>query len=406
MKIGILSYHSVPNFGANCQIYSTVGFLKNNGYDPIIINWIPKLLEERYKLSTPMVQIEAHNHFVNNHIPCTEICRSDIDIVKEITKNNLKGIIIGSDVVLQHALFLSRIHLTKRGFIIDKIPSSDKLFPNPFWGSFIKHLENEIPVVMMSVSSQNTLYTKINGTTRKRMRDALKKFKIVTVRDNWTKKMVEYLTFREINPVITPDPVFAYNQNIIKQYSKEQILEKFKLPNKYLLFSFRTENCVTESWLGAFKKLAERNNYSCVALPTKNGVNFSHPFQLKIEIPLSPDEWYALIKHSSGYIGENMHPIVVALHNNVPFYSFDSYGILKMKFFVTLESSKTYDILSRAGFLQNYVNILGKGYKCPSPAEVYLRITDFNYLKSVNYSTEMLVSYNSMMRKITSFFES
>lgn len=38
-----------------------------------------------------------------------------------------------------------------------------------------------------------------------------------------------------------------------------------------------------------------------------------------ISIPLNPIDWYALIKYSKGYIGERMHPIVVSLHNSVPF---------------------------------------------------------------------------------------
>ena len=42
MKIGILTYHSVYNFGANLQVLSTVGYLKNNGFEPIVINWIPE----------------------------------------------------------------------------------------------------------------------------------------------------------------------------------------------------------------------------------------------------------------------------------------------------------------------------------------------------------------------------
>lgn len=31
MKIGILTYHCVPNFGAQLQTISTVGYVKKNG---------------------------------------------------------------------------------------------------------------------------------------------------------------------------------------------------------------------------------------------------------------------------------------------------------------------------------------------------------------------------------------
>lgn len=51
-------------------------------------------------------------------------------------------------------------------------------------------------------------------------------------------------------------------------------------------------------------------------MPT--GIGFKHNFDFSITTPLPPLDWYALIKYAKGYIGENMHPIVVALHNAVP----------------------------------------------------------------------------------------
>ena len=39
MRIGLLTYHWVANYGANLQALSTYCYLDNNGYNPIIINW-------------------------------------------------------------------------------------------------------------------------------------------------------------------------------------------------------------------------------------------------------------------------------------------------------------------------------------------------------------------------------
>lgn len=82
-----------------------------------------------------------------------------------------------------------------------------------------------------------------------------------------------------------------------------------------------------------------------------------------ISIPLNPIDWYALIKYSKGYIGERMHPIVVSLHNSVPFYCFDEYGIktfegnwFQRKY--NKETSKTYLIVKRAGLLENLFLIM------------------------------------------------
>lgn len=49
MKIGILTYHCVPNFGAQLQALSTVCYLKRAGYEPILLNWYPKDLQVMYE---------------------------------------------------------------------------------------------------------------------------------------------------------------------------------------------------------------------------------------------------------------------------------------------------------------------------------------------------------------------
>jgi len=403
MKTGILTYHSVYNFGANLQVYSTIGYLKDKGFDPIVINWIPEDLGARYERSIPKTQAECHKRFMEGHMPCTDLCRTVSDIVRVIDKYDIRLIIIGSDAVLQHIPFLARIRLSKKGIAIKKKPGSDVLFPNPFWGNFIPLLKEKVPVVIMSASSQNSNFKFIRGSVRTEMRSALNRFKLITVRDKWTQRMVKYLSNGKIKPDITPDPVFAYNQNIREQFSKEEILKRFNIPDNYLLFSFRDKNRVKKEWLESFKNLAEKKNIHCVALATPDGIKFDHPFARVVDIPLSPEEWYGLIKYSSGYIGENMHPIVVALHNVVPFYAFDSYGIVKFKFFVNAKSSKIYDILDQAEFLKNWVNVLGRRYKCPAPEKVFNQIVGFDYQKCRSFSDSQQERLNAMMKNIISY---
>jgi len=404
MKIGILTYHSVYNFGANLQVLSTVEYLRNKKFEPIVINWIPESLEARYNRTTPILQADAHRRFIKNYLPCSEICRTDKDIAEVILNQNIEGLIIGSDAILQHSTFLSRISIKKRGIILKKKPESNVMFPNPFWGSFISELKKQIPIVIMSASSQNANYKYIKGRLRRKINISLSQFTLITVRDDWTRKMVKYLTNSDIEPHITPDPVFAYNQNVKEQYTKTEIIEKFNLSDKYILLSFRNQYAVTKDWLRSFQLIAEKNNLQCIAFTMPNGIVFEHPFLKVIETPLCPKEWYGLIKFSSGYVGENMHPIVVALHNSIPFYSFDSYGIVKYKYFVNEKSSKIYDILSIAGFLKNRINILGRGYTRPTPEEILFRMINFNYERCHLFSIQQHDKYSNMMKSITSIF--
>jgi len=399
MKIGILTYHSVYNFGANLQAYSTVGYLQKKGHKPYVINWIPEELEKGYDRSNPEVQAMAHKEFISRYLPTTRLCRNEMDIVKVIEENHLEAIIIGSDAVLQHHSFLSRIRITRKGIRL-KEKRSNTIFPNPFWGSFIPLLKKEIPVLLMSVSSQNTNYKIIKGKLKQEIRIALERFNKITVRDEWTRKMIKYFTEGELDPEITPDPVFSFNNNIKSFYDEKEICNMFSLPEKYLLLSFKNDNTVTSEWLKEFKAISLKNGITPVLLTMPRGLVIDVPFIQKINIPVSPDQWYALIKYSSGYVGENMHPIIVALHNIVPFFSFDDYGLRKFRYFVNEKSSKIYDILERATFLENRVSTLRRGYTPPSPNEIIERIKSFNYEKCKEFSQLQINKYNEMMEDL------
>ncbi len=84
----------------------------------------------------------------------------------------------------------------------------------------------------------------------------------------------------------------------------------------------------------------------CVDLSIPMGIIFKYNMEYEIKSPLSPLDWYALIKYSSGYVGQNMHPIIVALHNAIPLYSFDNYGNKRFyKIISNKNSSKIFQLL-------------------------------------------------------------
>ncbi|MFZ5940859.1 MAG: polysaccharide pyruvyl transferase family protein [Bacteroidota bacterium] len=401
MKTGIITYHSVYNFGANLQAYSTVCYLRNQGHEPVIINWVPLELEKGYNKGNPSQQAEAHRRFIEQRLPLTAICRNTEDVVRIIREEGIEAILTGSDAVLQHKTFLSRVRLSRKGITI-KEKRSNVIFPNPFWGSYIPMIDKGIPVSLMSASSQNMNFRVIRGTMRREIGKALLRFRRVTVRDDWTRDMVSYFTRGRVVPDITPDPVFAYNQNVRDQLSREEITQKFGLPDNYVLFSFKNKGIVTGEWLRRCQEILEKEGKTGVLLTMPGGVIISEPPMKVIPPPLNPEEWYALIKYSSGYIGENMHPIVVSLHNAVPFFSFDDYGIVKFRYFTNEESSKIYNILSYAGFLANRTGTIGRNYRCPEPEKVLALVRDFDQEWCRRFSEKQLENYNKMMQQIFS----
>lgn len=401
MKIGILTFANVANFGANLQALSTVCYLRNLGHEAFVINWCPDDFNQKFQQFTTLQQ-RAHEVFFLNNICHTRVVKTDEEIANLLDEEEFNAVIVGSDAVLQHFSFLSRFHFpTRTIYRIDQI-TSDRIFPNAFWGSFIKYLKSDIKIAIMSGSSQNCKYKNISRSDRKQMADALKHFCYISVRDKWTWKMIQYVSNGNVCPQITPDPVFAFNQNCPQNVTKEEIVSKFNLPFNYVLFSFKKKENIDYDWLCRIKKLFKEKGFECVAFPMPDGIVFKHPFDYEVKPPLSPLDWYNLIRHSNGYIGENMHPVVVCLHNATPVFSFDAYGARRFSFFIDDFSSKVYDIMSVFNLSSNRVRV--KTYV--SEEYVVDKIVNFDKIACKKIADSRLALYNKMMKKILLSFES
>lgn len=163
MNVGILTHHFASNFGANIQTLSTIGFFQNNGINPIVINWSNKSLEADFARSVSQEQNQIHKMFRDKYMPLSRVCYSEDDIVAVIEENNIDALVIGSDAVVQHHPLFSRIAFPTRQIVSFRKFSSDRLYPNIFWGRYINRLNKKIPVIFMSVSCQNSPYKYIIG---------------------------------------------------------------------------------------------------------------------------------------------------------------------------------------------------------------------------------------------------
>ena len=396
MNIGILTYHWVSNFGANLQALSTYKYIENAGHKPIIINWIPEDLENSYENIVLTCQNEIHKQFaLINYVNITDICRNSKDIANEIEKHEIKKVFIGSDAVFTNLPKLDRYRLCKRGVVYIK-PKSDSNFPNPFWGEFTSYLNESIDIFAISASAQNMQYKKILFKKEKdEYGNALKKFKNITVRDIWTKNMIQHVTHGEIIPNITPDPVFGFEQNVNPQ-KIDYVQNKLGIKTKYVLFS-AWSTIKDMEWVIKIEKIFEEKGIIVIGLPKTTMKIFKSPLKYNLEFPISPLEWYDAIKYSCGYIGELMHPILVSLHNSVPIFSFDTYGFSKLGK-LDVKSSKIYHILKKFDLLDNYYN---KKYnkKLPSPELVAEKILLFDKNSCSYNANKMWNEYNNMMNE-------
>lgn len=410
MKIGVLTFLHVANFGANLQVTSTYYYLKNQGHTPILINYssyqvemtnsISRLKRKLQHKELPLQSLE-HERFINKQIKnqtrVVHTCSQVFDVIKE---EGIEAVIIGSDAVVQHWPLFSTLKLGKhRPFWIEPL-QQERRFPNPFWGV---GFSDKIPTAMMSVSSQNSKYHIFSKGTLNRIAKQINTMKYISVRDVWTKDMMRAAhPLREI--VVTPDPVFALNYNLGDLIpSESDIRSKFDLPENYVLIGLRSQVYTYEE-LKELDDLLKKDDKECVAFSIDGVYAYKHPFKHEIPLPLNPLDWFALIKYASAYIGSNMHPIVSSLTNGVPCFSIDNWGIVDFwgnkK---SSKSSKVYDVLSQYG-LTDYWCPIENGRCKATVVDVFEKVRVFPVGKIKEFSAIRVEKYKSMMENILSSF--
>ncbi|MCR4604167.1 MAG: polysaccharide pyruvyl transferase family protein [Prevotella sp.] len=408
MKVGLLAYHSACNFGATLQLLSTYMYLKNHHHQPVVINWIPDDLEELYRATTPAPQYQLQQKLRQHIWEETALCRTTDDVATAISNDGIEAVIIGSDAVAQHHPWLEGLVFPCKTMIGFRHYTSDTLFPNPFWADWLTKLRKPIPVAMMSAANQDSAFRLIPRKTRMAMRENMSRFSYVSVRDEWTQQMFCHITKGSCNPPVTPDPVFAFNQNGATLLpSKGDIMRRYSLPDDYILISFHP--AVVQSakaaeamqhWMDELAALAGNIGWATVSLPFSQCNCFGR-CSLAIQHPLSPIDWYALIKYSKGYVGNNMHPIVVSLHNSNPFYSFDNYGTPHLNgLYVDDSTSKIKHLLTAAGYETHCTACASRHFPMPSPATVMESLQKFDSGQCQLFADRQLQRYNQMMDDI------
>lgn len=389
MNIGILTHCIANNFGANLQALSTAFYLRNHGYTPIFFYWDVYLRNRSSKMNQE--QLEMHRTFLEQYgFVISKSCSTEEDFLSVMDEYNIQNIIVGSDAVFTYSTWIERFSLKKMRL---RETTADKSFPNPFWVPFANRSKG-CRYFYLSPSCQSTNYKFIGSKTKALMRRQIKLFSYVCARDTCTKEMIEYILKDETSISITPDPVWGFNYNSIPIPSKQEICQRFGLKEKYILMSFY--RCpLSSDWIKEFRNIATSDDIAVYCLPMPQGGGIEGiP---NIGLPLNSIDWYALIKYSCGYVGHNMHPIIVSMHNNVPFFSIDQHGKKILKFFFE-KSSKVYDLMNRFSFHEN--RVCEKKISNITPGIVYDRLSHFDYNKCKEIAQNMENQYIHLMETI------
>lgn len=326
----------------------------------------------------------------------TSLCRKEDDLLRVIEKEDFDMIFTGSDALFRYVPQCNRFRAFswRKMRYVNNYTSCEDIADNPFFCTYYPKLHKKIPVVAFSVSSQSCPFYLMTKSERDRMSSCMKNFRHITVRDEWTQKMVTEVAGIKDVP-ITPDPVFAFNSNIASPLPNlKDLVDGYHLPENYALVSFPVDS-VSSIYVQQIADLLKERGITLVALPVPEGLN-DFGLDHSIPLPLDPLTWYALIVNSRGYIGTRMHPVIVCLHNAIPFFSYDGNGTINADGSFNTRSSKTYDILLRAG-LQDNIFMTNSGAPLPSADSVVDHLLSFDREKCASFANVMRDKYNQAM---------
>lgn len=321
MKIGILTYHSPLNFGANLQAYTSKCLYESLGHKAFVINYVCGKTDK----DEPEVDIKAQGHisFVKEHLCDSPELYTGEDVLDFVWENQIELIVVGADAVWN-----------KR--------NTERLMV--FCGKWLfeSDLAGKVQVVSMSPAFMGTTYRDLPLAVKQSFRHCLEKFTYLTVRDNWTRERINKDIFGcDYIKNVNPDPVI-WLSDYLKDY-------QIRYPegiesNNYIIMSLPS-NWGTGSnkerhkkWFTTFKEIVHQSNLKLVELPLPEGLS-GMAFDYTVPYPIDPRDWFCWIRDARAFSGLRFHAVVSCIANGVPFFSSDVYG----------KSSKLLTVLNRIG---------------------------------------------------------
>ncbi|WP_405268138.1 polysaccharide pyruvyl transferase family protein [Cellulophaga sp. Ld12] len=218
MKVYIINFHHVLNYGAVFQGYALCQFLIENGYDAKIIDYRPSyFLSRTYRPAKGLMKTAKKvgmnlnfYKFRKNHFKLTEkILYSQKDLVK-FFENSEDAFICGSDQVWNAKITNGRID---PGYFLDFVPKTARKIA---YAASIGH-------------------TKFNREHKNDISNKLQTFSSISVREDFAKQEVSEISNNLVNPTLVLDPTL-----ILDDYS--DVLDLELVPKEDYLVVYTTED--------------------------------------------------------------------------------------------------------------------------------------------------------------------
>lgn len=290
MKIGILTYHDLNNYGAQLQAASTQTFLSRAGFDCELVDYRPL------------------RHEVKRHMPLLRaLRRADLGrFAMEWQRNRMFRGAIADMARLSRRQAFTQAGIARLCADFDVlICGSDEVWNFGNYRGYQTPYILDFPVKpgVRKIGYAATLgsYTP-SADIRARMRAALSAFSAVFVRDPTTEAFVRDLGFRATRVV---DPTF--------------LVDLGPQPPSIADFGMITGGMSADQVDRAVAAIRARG-----LRPVSVGVLYpSHP---NLFVPATPREWIGYVKHARAHVTALFHGVALSLKYDTPFAVFRTPG--------------------------------------------------------------------------------
>ena len=362
MKIGIVTWFHYRNYGTVLQAYALQKFLKSNGYNCVLVNYIPinnktfiekiksgnlkhriasKIESCRYKFLEPNIKEmilernRAFENFVAYNIDFTQKSQTSSELFK--LNETIDCFICGSDQIWNPENFNGVYYLN---FVNDK---NKKISYAPSFG--VSHIPT----------------SKIEE-----IRQLVNKFDWLSVREDRGVSILKELTQKDVEVVV--DPTLLLSKTDWGQVSVNP-----NISEDYILCYFLGDR--KEYWK-AVENLQKMTTYRVIIIPARFNAYLQ---KYEIRTSTSPEEFIGLIKNAKIVLTDSFHGVIFSLKFERDFYVFKRFKDKDKR----SQNSRIYNILKM-------LNLEG-------------RLIDSNVLKDYkdNYSIENYGEINKVLsRKI------
>lgn len=298
-KIGIITFHSVPNYGAMLQAYALQEKLKSLGFETEIIDYKNAKIENRYKIIDPTNMKTFIKSIIKLIINPNKIKRNKV--FNKFVKQKLK---------------LSKKYLNERALKKDYpeydvyITGSDQV-----WNSDITHGVSDIYTLnfgkddILRISYAASIgKSEINNKDKNDFSEKLKKIDKISVREEDGKNILNNIINKDINVVL--DPALLFNKKEWEEKIKLNVENKEKYIVAYVLSP-------DEQYIKIVNDLSEKTGLKVVHFGIKNP---GYKNVLKSAYTEGPLEFVNYIKNAEYVVATSFHATVFSIIFNKKFF--------------------------------------------------------------------------------------